>query len=185
MQTTDGFWIQGPASTDVRVSNGLFVFSESTSVLNSVKVGDSISLSGKVAEFRSSSDTGDLFGTELDDPTSIKVLSTGNSVTPLVLGQDRSPPTQALSALDVGPDGWLSVPNNVSQIEKVDAALQPSEYGIDFWSSLEGQLVTVPSPTALGFPNEFGEFWVYGDWTVTGLNSRGGLSIIEGNFIIL
>ncbi|KAF9497694.1 hypothetical protein BDN71DRAFT_560224 [Pleurotus eryngii] len=51
---------------------------------------------------------------------------------------------------------------------------------MDFWESLEGQLVTIPKPVALDFPNSFGEIWVPGDWAVTGLSSRGGLTITLG-----
>jgi len=51
---------------------------------------------------------------------------------------------------------------------------------MDFWASLEGQLVTVKNPTSLEFENDFGEFWVYGDWKVTGRNARGGLTITFG-----
>jgi hypothetical protein len=82
-----------------------------------------------------------------------------------------------LNALDSGEDGWLSVPNNQSQVSAKNLTLNPTKYGMDFWSSLEGQLVTIPKPVAIDFPNSFGEFWVHGDWKVTGKNSRGGLTI--------
>lgn len=156
------------------------MFSTSTSVLGKVDVGDLISLGAKVAEFRSSSSPNDLTITELESPSDITVVSSNNTVTPLVLGQDRSPPTQQLSALDVGPDGWLSVPNNQSLVDTVNATLQPDKFGMDFWESLEGQLVKVPGPVAIDFPNSFGEIWVYGNWTLTGRNSRGGISITFG-----
>ena len=133
-----------------------------------------------MAEFRSSSDPDNLFSTEIESPTNITVISSNNTVKPLILGKDRSPPTQALSALDKGPDGWLSVPNNQSRVDTVNATLQPAKFGMDFWSSLEGVLVTVPKPVALEFENSFGEFWVYGDWKVTGKNKRGGLTITFG-----
>ena len=74
----------------------------------------------------------------------------------------------------------MSAPNNVTRLESVNPTLQPDTYGLDFWESLEGQLVVVPSPIALGFPNRFGEFWVHGDWPVTGGNGRGGLTITFG-----
>jgi hypothetical protein len=146
-------------------------------------VGDAISLSGRVTEFRSSSNPSYLFLTELSSPSNIVRLSSNNTVTPVVLGKDRSPPTRYLSALDVGADGFLSVPNNSSQIEKVNATLQPDRYGLDFWESLEGQLVTIPKPTVNGFQNNFGEFWVHGDWPVTGKNGRGGLTLHFGKDI--
>ena len=167
---------------DERVSNGLFVFSESSGVLNSVAVGDLISLSGVVQDFRSSSDPTFIRDTELDSPTDIKVISTGHTVKPVILGVDRTPPTLKYSALDVGPDGFLSVPNNQSQIDTVNATLRPREFGVDFWASLEGQLVTVPKPISIAFNNRFGEFWVRGDWPATSVNSRGGLTITIGMF---
>lgn len=176
-KTSTGFYIQSSPVSDTRSSTGLFVFSESSKVLGSVAVGDAISLSGKVADFRSSSDPTFLESTELDSPTSITVTSSGNTVTPLVLGVDRSPPTTAFSSLDSGPDGFLSVPNNQSLIDVVNPTLQPTKFGLDFWASLEGQLVTVPKPISIGFENDFGEFWVRGDWPADNINSRGGLTL--------
>ena len=98
----------------------------------------------------------------------------------MVLGVDRSPPTQQLSALDTGDDGFLSVPNNQSLVSLRNLTLSPDIYGLDFWESLEGQLVTIPNPVVTDFNNQFGEFWVYGDWTVTGKNARGGITMIDG-----
>ena len=180
IQGTSGFWIQEARGKNVAISNGLNVFTTSKTILASVAVGDLISLSGKVTDFRSTSNPSYLFATEIESPANITVLSSNNTVAPLILGQDRSPPTQRLSGLDRGNDGWLSVPGNRSQIEVEDHKLYPTKYGMDFWKSLEGQLVTVPSPTATDFANSFGEFWVYGDWNVTGKNSRGGLTITIG-----
>lgn len=170
----------GDPVDDPRVSNGLVVYSTSSTILDSVNIGDSISLSGKVTEYKSTSSPNDITLTELSSPSKIKVLSSGNTPKPLVLGVDRSPPTQQLSALDTGSAGYLSVPSNQSRQDAVNATLQPSLYGLDFWESLEGQLVTIKKPTSLGLGNSYEEFWVYGDWDVTGLNSRGGLSITVG-----
>ena len=148
--------------------------------MNSVSVGDLISLSGKVQDFRSTSDPTYLMSTELESPANITVISSNNTVQPVILGVDRSPPTQYLSALDVSRDGFLSVPNNQSQIDTVNATMQPAKFGIDFWASLEGQLVTVPKPVSIGFENDYGEFWVRGDWKATSVNSRGGLTLSFG-----
>ncbi|KAI0755143.1 DNase I-like protein [Daedaleopsis nitida] len=179
--TDSGFWIQSAPSKDPRVSNGLQVYSTAKTVLAQVNVGDEVSLSGTVSEFRSTSNTDYLYVTELQAPADISVLSSNNAVAPLVLGKrGKHPPTQKLSALDAGRDGWLAVPNNVSMVEAVNATLRPDQYGLDFWASLEGQLVTVTTPTVLDFENSYGEFWVAGDWPVTGRNSRGGLTITFG-----
>lgn len=123
--------------------------------------------------------------TELSSPTNITVLSSNNTIKPVVLGKDRSPPTQQLSALDKGTDGFLSVPTNTSRVETVNATLQPDQYGLDFWESLEGQLVVIPSPVAIDFTSSYGETWIYGDWNVTGKNSRGGLTMTIGKPIHL
>ncbi|KAG6900178.1 hypothetical protein C0993_001890 [Termitomyces sp. T159_Od127] len=177
---SNGFFLAGEPSDDLRVSTGLSIFTTSATNLNKVKVGDFVSLGGQVSEFRSNSNRNNLFITEIDSPTDITVISSNNAIQPVVLGVDRSPPTQQLTSLDSGPDGYLSIPNNVTLVEVVNAPLQPDLFGLDFWESLEGQLVTIPSPVAIGFPNSFGEFWVHGAWNVTGKNSRGGLSITIG-----
>lgn len=156
------------------------VFSSSSTILASVKVGDLVSLNAKVSEFRSASRPNDLHLTELISPTKIAVLSSGNPVVPIVLGRDRSPPTQHISSLDSGPDGFLSVPANQSLQETPNHRIEPARYGLDFWESLEGQVVTIPKPISLGFGNSFNEFWVRGSWRATGVNSRGGLSITFG-----
>ena len=138
-------------------------------------MGELISLSGRVAEYRSTAN--DLFLTEIDYITSLTTISTGHTVAPLILGVDRTPPHNQLSSLDAGRDGWLSIPNNVTLLESVNATLRPDVYGLDFWESLEGQLVTIKSPTAANFPDRFGSVWVYGDWPTTAKNERGGLTI--------
>ncbi|KAJ7935578.1 DNase I-like protein [Mycena leptocephala] len=175
-----GFYLLGDPVKDSRVSNGLAVFTTSTTILAQVTPGDIVSLIGKVSEFRPAADPDYLLLTELTSPANITVLSSNNTVTPLILGKDRSPPTQQFSPLDVGRDGWLSVPNNQSRIDVVNGTLHPDAFGIDFWASLLGQIVAVPKPVAINFPNSFGEFWAHGDWPVTGKNSRGGLSLTFG-----
>ncbi|KAJ7147490.1 Endonuclease/exonuclease/phosphatase [Mycena crocata] len=175
-----GFYLSGEPVNDSRVSNGIFVFSTSTAVLSQVTAGDLVSLTGRVAEFRPAANPDYLLLTEITSPTNIVVLSANNTITPVVIGQHRSPPTQQFSALDVGSDGWLSVPNNQSRVDVVNATLQPDKFGMDFWASLQGQLVSIPAPVAIDFPNRFGEIWVIGNWPATGRNSRGGLSLTFG-----
>ena len=67
---------------DVRASNGLFVFSSSSTTLKSIKVGDLIYLRASAPN--------NLFQTELDIPSNITFISSNNTVTPLILAQDRS-----------------------------------------------------------------------------------------------
>ncbi|KAI0685216.1 DNase I-like protein [Cytidiella melzeri] len=174
-----GLWMAGEPSDDERISNGLRVFGSATAI-RSTKVGDKISLSGTVTEYRQAARPDDIFLTELIYPANVIHRSSGHKVTPAVLGYDRTPPTGPLSSLDVGPEGWLSVPNNLTLLTTVNATLQPNLYGLDFWESLEGQLVTIPNPVALDFPSWMGAIWVRGNWPVQGLNKRGGLTIVDG-----
>ncbi len=168
-----GIWFQGDHSDDPRASSGLRIYGGAATRFT--KVGDLVSISGRVAEYRSAANN--LLLTEIDYLTSITSVSSGHIVKPLVLGVDRIPPNNQLSSLDIGHDGWLSIPNNVTLLESVNGTLRPEQYGLDFWESLEGQLVTVKSPTAANFPDRFGSVWVYGDWPTTGKNARGGLTI--------
>ncbi|KAH9945267.1 DNase I-like protein [Epithele typhae] len=167
-----GIWIQGESSDDPRASSGLRLYGNAA---HSANVGDLVSISGRVAEYRKAPN--DLFLTQIDRILSIKTLSSGHVVPPLVLGRDRTPPNNQFSSLDIGKDGWLSMPNNRTLLEHVNATLRPEEFGLDFWESLEGQLVTIKSPTATNFQDRFGSLWVYGDWPVTGKNERGGLTV--------
>ena len=181
-QGPSGFYITGTPSQNPAISNGLYVYSTSSKVLNAVIVGDLVSLSGKIQEYRPSADPTYLLGSELSSPTNITILSSNNTIPHAVLGSTPhlSPPTQFLSVLDTGRDGWLSVPNNQSQVDSVNATAQPTKYGLDFWSSLEGQLVTVANPVSIGFENQYGEFWVRGNWKATGVNRQGGLTLTFG-----
>ncbi|EIN05174.1 DNase I-like protein [Punctularia strigosozonata HHB-11173 SS5] len=173
----NGLWLAGDPVEDRRVSTGLYVYSPALS--RQASIGDEISLSGLVTEYRASNRPSDLFVTELVEPTSLEFLSRNNVVAPLVIGVDRVPPSVSLSALDdaAGIDGWLAVPNNQSLLSAANATLRPELYGLDFWESLEGRLVTIPNPVALNFEDRFGSFWVVGDWDTPGRNARGGLTL--------
>ena len=100
--------------------------------------------------------------TELTEAQNITVVSSGNEFKPLVIGVDTgSPPTDLFSSLDEG--GMMGVPNNVSLISDTNPKLQPKEYGMDFWESLVGELVTVKGAYGISRPNQYGDVWVRGD----------------------
>ncbi|KAG9053057.1 hypothetical protein FS842_008751 [Serendipita sp. 407] len=176
--SSSGFYLSSNATGGSPYGNAIYVYSTSKTVLAQVAVGDIVSLNGKVQEYRSSVDY--LFLTEITSPTNITKLSSGNAVTPIVIGAEGlHPPTQQFTSLDVG--GPLSVPNNFTQVSTANPTLQPDKYGFDFWEGLSGQLVKITKPTAIAYPNSFKDFWVRGDWPVTGLNQRGGLTITTGS----
>jgi hypothetical protein len=173
---SSGFYIRSTTpDSDPRSSESLYVYSSSAA--KTVAVGDLITLGGKISEYRSTATY--IYSTELTSPNNITKISTGNAVQPLIIGKDTlSPPTQQFTSLDKG--DTFGVPNNVSQISVANPVLQPTKYGLDFWQSLSGELVTVRSAIAITRPNNYGDTWVTGDWKVTGRNKRGGLTMTAG-----
>ncbi|KAI4196905.1 MAG: hypothetical protein LQ348_002228 [Seirophora lacunosa] len=180
----NGLWIRSTQpDDDERTSESVYVFSRSVGA--NLAAGDIITLDGNVTEYRSSSAY--LFLTEVTSPRNVRVVSKGNPVEPVVLGartsaiigeKDVSPPTEQYSALDNG--DVFGVPNNVSRVSQTNPELEPNTYGMDFFESLSGELVTIQGVTALGRQaNSFGDQWVYGNWPVTGRNSRGGLTVTD------
>jgi predicted extracellular nuclease len=173
-----GLWIRSTIpDSDIRTSESVYVFGKLPSNVT-VATGDSLILDGVVSEYRSSSSY--LYLTEITKPTNVQVVSHGNQIKPVVLGgQDTKPPTEQYTYLDNG--DVFSVPNNSSQISVVNPQLQPWAYGLDFWESLSGELVTVKSPNAVAKPNQYNETWIVGNWRKTGRNNRGGLTLTPGD----
>jgi predicted extracellular nuclease len=174
-RNSDGFWIRSIApDNDRRTSESIYVFNRN----NNVTVGNTLSLSGTVAEFRSNNAYIPL--AEIDRPSNIRVVATGGTVKALEIGSDGLlPPTEQFSALDDG--DVFGLPNNRSQISVANPELDPSNYGLDFMESLLGELVTIKSPVAITKPNQFGDTWVVGTWPTTGRNERGGLTMTDGD----
>lgn len=168
----NGIWIRSTTpDNDPSTSEAIYVFG---SVGKNFTTGDIITLDGKVTEYRSQ--PGYLHTTEITSPKNVKLISSNNEVKPLVIGKDTpSPPSSQFSGLD-GRDVY-SVPGGVANISVVNPVLKPKEFGMDFWESLSGELVTVRNPTVIQRPNRFGDTWVYGDWVVTGRNKHGGLTM--------
>lgn len=124
-----------------------------------------------------------LYLTELTSPTNITITSSDNEIKPLVIGKDTpSPPTSSFSSLDDG--DIFGVPNNASLVSVANPELQPEEYGLDFWESLMGELVTIKDAYGVSRPNQYGDVWVRGDWKVTGENEQGGLTMSDGGAYI-
>ncbi|KNZ80932.1 hypothetical protein J132_03632 [Termitomyces sp. J132] len=161
-----GFFLDDGSSSDPEISSGLHIYITANIT---VSVNQTVTLNGTVLEYRPSSKPNDLYATRITNPT---IITAG------------APPRQ-LTDLDVGPDGYLSIPNGGNRVT-ANTTLQPSLNGLDLWESLEGQLVTIPQPIAAGLNsldsnNSNTGFWVYGQgWNVTSKNSRGGLTITIG-----
>jgi predicted extracellular nuclease/plastocyanin/subtilisin-like proprotein convertase family protein len=168
---TNGFWMQDPtADANDATSEAIFVF---TSTAPPVNVGDSVLVSGNVAEFRPGGATStNLTTTELTSPT-ITILSSGNALpTAVVIGTGgRIPPTMVIDDDATG---------DVETSGTFDAATD----GIDFYESMEAMRVQVNNPVAVSPTNGFGEIAVLGD---DGANAsvrtpRGGIIIRQNDF---
>lgn len=176
---SSGFYLRATdADSDSRTSNSIYVYGSSG--VSQVTVGDIVTLSGKATEYRSSSSY--VYSTEIESPSDIQVLSSDNTVTPVVIGKDNlDPPTEQYSSLDNG--DVFSLPGNSSRLATANPVLEPTEYGMDFWQSLSGELATLTGLTAISKANSYGDTWVIGDWPVTGKNDRGGLTMRANGLI--
>lgn len=162
--------------TDPSTSEGLYVFD--SAFVSSVSVGDVVTINGKVSKYRSNKNY--IYATEFTKPAGLEVKTRGNAVTPRIIGKDTlSPPTEKFSSLDAG--GIFGVPNAVTTVSEANPVLDPTTYGLDFWQSLLGELVTVRNATQTTRPNKFGDVWVRGDWKATGVNKQGGITMLEGD----
>ncbi|QUC21381.1 uncharacterized protein UV8b_05624 [Ustilaginoidea virens] len=161
---------------DPATSEGLFVYDGA--VGKQVRTGDVVTLDGLVKEYRSNNDH--LYRTQLTSPARVAVVSSGRAVKPLVVGVDTpQPPGRDFSSLDKG--GIFGVPNAAATVSAANPALEPAAYGLDFWESLAGELVTVRDAVLLGRPNRYGDVWVRGNYTVSGVNAHGGLTMLTGD----
>ncbi|KAI0406984.1 DNase I-like protein [Xylaria palmicola] len=169
-----GIWLRSLRPTrDEGVSDGIYVYGTALAKNASIATGDVLVLDGEVAEYRSNVNYIPL--TEITFPKLRAVLERNHTFAPIVLGRQRSPPTRLHSSLDSG--DVFGVPNNQSLISVANPRLQPSKYGLDFWESLVGELVSIKSPRAVGRPNQYGDTWVVGSWATTGDNKRTGLTV--------
>jgi hypothetical protein len=171
----DGLFLRSlTPDRDARTSESVYVFGRTFGA--NLTVGDAVTIGGRVQEFRSNRDY--VFLTEISSPVLQKKVSSGNVVKALVVGKDTSsPPTEQFNSLDGG--DVFAVPNNKSLVSVANPVLDPKKYGMDFWESLSGELVTIRKPRAIAKPNNFGDTWVYGDWKVTGKNERDGLTMTD------
>lgn len=137
-----GFWIQDTApDDDPRTSEGLFVYTGSA--VPTVAVGDSVLVSGQVAEYYPA--TGSQSLTQLTAPRTT-VLSSGNAL----------PAPVVLNARSV-PDAYVPTAGGGS----IDALpLQPKKYALDLYESLEGVRVTMSDTRVTGATTAYDEVWV-------------------------
>jgi predicted extracellular nuclease len=155
---TNGFYIQtadADIDADVATSQGILIF---TSTAPTVAVGDSVNVTGTVTEFTpGGNSSGNLSITQLTSP-SVSILSSGNALpTAIILG-----------------GGGRTAPTEIIDNDNF-ATFDPASDGIDFFESLEGMRVTVPTPLVVAPTTSNGELFTVanGGAGATGLSARG------------
>lgn len=163
----NGFWMQsGAPDDDVATSEGIFVFTDDAPA---AQVGDSVTVTGDVEEFRPGGDSDNLTTTELSD-AEVSVDGPATSVPqPQLVGPGgRVPPAEVI---DDDADG------NVETTGSFDAA----EDGIDFYESMEGMLVGINQAEVVGPTSRFGELPVVPEGSQL-RTPRGGILIRSRDF---
>jgi hypothetical protein len=158
--SSNGFYLQSlEPDENEATAEGLFVASSRAAA---IKVGDRVSVVGSVQERAA---PGGLSVTRLESP-SVKVLGVAPLPRPVRLGR-----------------GGRALPAGIIDDDQL-ATFQPGTDGIDFFESLEGMLVEVVDPVAVGATNRFGEMAVVvnGGMDAGPRTSRGGVRVTANDF---
>ncbi|MBN3928494.1 endonuclease/exonuclease/phosphatase family protein [Streptomyces verrucosisporus] len=142
-----GFWIQDTAPDgDPATSEGLFVY---TGSVPQVAVGDLVSVSGTVTEYRpGGNSSGNQTLTQISRPQ-VTVVSSGNRLpTPVVLDSASVPEAYA-------PQGDPAADGSIEGLR-----LRPGTYALDLYESLEGMNVQIRDARVAGPSTRYAELWV-------------------------
>ena len=171
----NGFWMQDAGDGDDLTSDAIYVFRGSGG--SKPAVGAQVAVSGRVQEFRPGGAATNLTTTQINATVSgsgFSTLSLGNALpAPRVIDFGFLPPT-AIAA-------------GVGNVETAPGyQLQPTLYSMDFYESLEGMRVALPSAVASGPTNRFGEIALVASAQVGApdvlTSPRGGVVIADGQF---
>jgi uncharacterized repeat protein (TIGR01451 family) len=166
----NGFYLQDPIpDADLSTSEGIFVV---TGIAPTVNVGDALFVKGRVLEYRPDGvNSAGLTITELVSPT-VLILSTASPLLePVILGESgRNLPGQVIE-------------DDAQGDVEISGIFDPANDGIDFYESLEGMLVQIRDPIAVGPTDAEGRIPVVVDGGVnaTLLNPRGGIVVRAGD----
>lgn len=180
----NGFWMQDFGDANPLTSDAIYVFhgSAGTSNVGGVKpvVGESVSVTGQLQEFRPGNSAVNLTTTQINARTGNFSFATWSSVS---LG-NALPAATAIGAGFLPPS---AIAPNVGNVETSPGyMLQSSQYAIDFYESLEGMRVSIPSAVSVGPRNGFGEIPVIASAQIgapgTIASPRGGVVVGAGQF---
>ncbi|HZF79987.1 MAG TPA: hypothetical protein VEZ89_09350, partial [Rubrivivax sp.] len=172
----NGFWIQDSGDGNSLTSDALYVFRGAAGT--KPVVGSSVSVSGRIQEFRPGNDPTNLTLTQINASSSFAngaftLLSTGHALPAArVIGAGFLPPTAIAPAggnVETTP-GYL---------------LRPHQYSMDFYEAVEGMRVSLPSAVSSG-PTASGDTAVVSSAQIGPAGSvfspRGGVVIGAGQF---
>ena len=136
----------GTGDGNVATSDAILVFA--TGIGGSVSVGQAVTVSGRVTEFRpGGAASANLSTTEITSPA-VTPGGPGVAIARTVIGVGgRVPPS---SVIDDDATGDV----------ETSGSFDPATDGIDFYESLEAMLLRVDDPVVVGPTNGFGEVWV-------------------------
>jgi len=168
---TNGFYMQDPVQdSDPATSEGIFIF---TDIAPSVAVGDAVLVKGTVMEFRPGGiDSDNLTITELTTPTVLKISSGNPLPAALTLGTGgRIPPERVIE-------------DDAQGTVESSGVFDPANDGIDFYESLEGMLVQIKDPVAVGPTDTEGRIPIILDRGVNAAlrTPRGGIVVRANDF---
>ncbi|KKO50758.1 5'-nucleotidase C-terminal domain-containing protein [Paenibacillus sp. DMB20] len=123
-----GFYIQDPTpDSNPNTSDAIFVYSTGT---DRPKVGDLVTVTGKVAEYNEGSSS-NLTSTQIELQSYTKTAEAQKLPEPVTLGKGGRP-----------------IPASIIDNDRM-ATFDPQEDAIDFYESLEGMRVRLPQPTII------------------------------------
>ena len=162
---TNGFYIQDAEGDGNRAtSDAVFVFTGSAPPAL-VQLGVTLDVTGSIAEYQAG-------GASTHNLTQTQI--TGAQID--LSAQQGTVPV----AVSIGAGGYAPPTEVIDDDGRT--VFDPGHDGVDYWESLEGMLVDVPNPVAIGPTNDHGEIWVLadrGDHATGTRTGAGGLMLSE------
>ncbi len=176
----NGFWMQDLGDGKALTSDAIYVFRGSS--LSKPLIGDAVLVTGQLQEFRPGGGGGlnNLTTTQINAGSAFSAFATWSATSS----------GNALPAATVIGAGFLppsTIAPNVGNVETAPGyLLNPAQYAIDFYESLEGMRVSIPSAVSVGPRNSFGEIPVIASAQVGAAGiitaPRGGVVVGPGQF---
>lgn len=171
----NGFWMQDAGDGNDLTSDGIYVFRGSAG--SKPLVGDDVRVSGRVQEFRPN-------GANNLTMTQISATAANAGSWTAVSAGNALPAARVIGA------GFLPPSVIAPQTGNIETApgyvLQPSLYSADFYESLEGMRVSVPSAVAVSPTSSFREISLLATASLglpgTIASPRGGVVVAPGQF---